>query len=452
MHTRQRIALLTLTCVLGLTLYGQWNTGAAFASSQQFSAALAFDAEHALFVNGNMDPWNLNYEGQIVSTNSGNQGQGTVFYYTAGTVLEDIDGWAGATPAYSDGYYWVVGSRRTMTNQIRRSLVIRNRPGQLPNTFTETFTGQNRYYRCIEMLDADNGYCGGATTAGHGLIDRTTDGGTTWEQTDTFPGQIISRIRFVTDELGFAVSNGTHWNANSTIDLPDSGNVYRTTDGGDSWHTVHSFTGSGFSGVWFSNPMQGCVTRNDGTILRTTDGGTSWEPVTIALPPPFLLTAVTGTPNGVLYASGYRPDNSGAVILASIDGGASWQVNHYSTAGVGRRINNIYFLNNEVGYAPAWTCVWTTANGGNVSTTLPDAYATKDALLYPSTTSGRATLELAQPGGHVWVIDLQGRTVVAPFQITDWRTSIDVSALAAGTYRVVLALAGGTRSLPLIKE
>lgn len=56
-----------------------------------------------------------------------------MFYYPSGTVLEDVDGWAGATPNYDDGYYWIVGSRRTITSQIRRSMVIRNIPGTLPN-------------------------------------------------------------------------------------------------------------------------------------------------------------------------------------------------------------------------------------------------------------------------------------------------------------------------------
>jgi photosystem II stability/assembly factor-like uncharacterized protein len=452
MRTTRRISALLVSGHLVLTVCAQWTTGGAFSSSQQFSAALAFDADNALFVNGNVDPWNLNYEGQIVATTSGDQGQGTVFYYTAGTVLEDIDGWAGDTPAYSDSYYWIAGSRRTITNQIRRSMVIRNMPGQLPNPFMEVFTGLNRYYRCIDMVDVDHGFCGGASTAGDGLIDRTNDGGATWERTDSFPGQVISRIRFVNQELGFAVSNGSHWNANSAIDLPDSGHVYRTTDAGESWHTVLSATGTGFSGVWFTDALNGCVTRNDGSIFRTTDGGTNWLATTIELAPPCLLTAVTGTPSGTLYASGYRADNSGAIILSSVDAGASWQLNHFSSTGVGRRINNIYFLNDEVGYAPAWTCIWHTRNGGNVTTALPDAQATTQALLYPSPTSNIVTLELAHAGIQVRVIDLQGRTVIAPFRTTDPRTHFDVSALAAGTYRVVIALEGGTTSLPLHKE
>jgi len=135
-----------------------------------------------------------------------------------------------------------------------------------------------------------------------------------------------------------------------------------------------------------------------------------------------------------------------------VDAGASWQVNHYSSTGVGRRINNIYFLNDEIGYAPAWTCVWRTGNGGNLSTAIPDAQATASALLYPNPSSNEVTLVLVRPGIAVHVIDMQGRTVIAPFRTTDLRSTLDVSALAAGMYGVVVALEQGITTLPLHKD
>ncbi len=444
--------LLVSTCTIALNASAQWTTGAAFTSSQQFSAAVAFDANNALFVNGSLDPFSYNSEGQIISTTSGNLGQGTVFYYPAGLVLEDIDGWAGATPTYSDSYYWAVGSIRTITFQVRRSVVVRNYPGYLPTPFMEVYTGLNRYYRCVDFLDELTGFCGGATMAGDGLIDRSMDGGLTWAQTDTFPGQIISRIRFVNDEVGFAVSNGSHWQVSGTVELPDSGRVYRTTNGGDTWTSVLSNTQHGFSGVWFTDVLNGCVTRNDGVILRTTDGGENWSTTIIALAPPFLLTAVTGTPNGTLYASGYRTDNTGAIILASTDGGQNWELNHYSSTGVGRRINNIYFYDDQVGYAPAWTCVWRTGNGGNLNTQVPDAVATQHGLLYPSPASDVVTVELAEYASTLTVVDIAGRTVALYTGPMATRHTLAIAALPSGAYRVLVDGPNGRISLPLWKE
>ena len=74
MCTTRRNIVLVFSCTLIALAHGQWSTGGVFSSSQQFSGALAFDADNALFVNGSTDPWNLNYEGQIVVTTSGNLG------------------------------------------------------------------------------------------------------------------------------------------------------------------------------------------------------------------------------------------------------------------------------------------------------------------------------------------------------------------------------------------
>jgi len=450
-QTRSSLLILALSCLV-FNAAAQWTTGAAFSSSQQFSAAVAFDTDNAIFVNGSLDPFSYNSEGQIVVTTSGNQGQGFVIYYPSGMVLEDVDGWAGATSNYSDSYYWAAGSQRTITNQVRRSVVVRNYPGYLPTPFMEVYTGLNRYYRCVDFLDELTGFCGGATMSGDGLIDRSMDGGLTWAQTDTFPGQIISRIRFVNDQVGFAVSNGSHWQVNSTVELPDTGRVYRTTDGGDTWMSVLSNDQHGFSGVWFTDVLNGCVTRNDGVIQRTDDGGDSWLPTTVALAPPFLLTAVTGTPNGTLYASGYRVDNSGAIILASTDGGQNWSLNHYSSTGVGRRINNIYFYDDQVGYAPAWTCVWRTGNGGNINTQVPDAVATQHGLLYPSPASDQVTVDLAEFASTIRVVDIVGRTVAFHTGQMATRHTLAIAALPSGAYRVLIEAPNGRISLPLWKE
>ncbi len=432
---------------------GQWTTGAIFSSSQQFSAALAFDANNAIFVNGGVDPWAMYGEGQIVATTSGDQGQGFVFFYPSGLTLEDVDGWAGASTTYDASYYWAVGSSRTMTNQIRRSVVVRNLPGDQPQPFQVFYTGNNRYYRCVDMLDVDNGFCGGALLNGDGIMDRTADGGSTWTCTDTFPGQIISRIRFVNDSLGFAVSNGSHWAASGAIELPDSGHVYRTTDGGASWQAVLSSAQHGFSGVWFTDTLHGSVTGNDGSIRVTSNGGDSWQLADVALAPPFLLTAVAGTPAGVLYASGYRADNSGAIILASTDGGYHWQVNHYSATGVGRRINNIYFFDDNIGYAPSWTCSWRTGNGGQLATGVPDAMASKDMLLYPNPTASEATLVVSGSMLRtVSVVDQQGRLVLPTKVVQAATCTIGVNALLPGAYTVVVLDARGRHTLPLMVQ
>jgi len=62
------------------------------------------------------------------------------------------------------------------------------------------------------------------------------------------------------------------------------------------------------------------------------------------------------------------------------------------------------------------------------------------------------TLELEHPDIAVRVVDMQGRTVIAPFRTTDLRSTVDVSALAAGMYGVVVMLEEGSTILLLHKE
>jgi photosystem II stability/assembly factor-like uncharacterized protein len=81
-------------------------------------------------------------------------------------------------------------------------------------------------------------------------------------------------ISFVTDERGFGVAS--------------KGGIYRTNDGGDSWHEVYRLDGSQLSRVQFldgatgfATGVRGCAPDHScagpGVLLRTADGGDHWE-------------------------------------------------------------------------------------------------------------------------------------------------------------------------------
>jgi photosystem II stability/assembly factor-like uncharacterized protein len=75
------------------------------------------------------------------------------------------------------------------------------------------------------------------------------------------------RVDFITRNVGFAVL--------------ESGRLYRTGNGGRSWHEVLSTGNKSLSDVSFSDASNGFVTGTqfgEGTVLRTTDGGTTWHP------------------------------------------------------------------------------------------------------------------------------------------------------------------------------
>lgn len=128
-------------------------------------------------------------------------------------------------------------------------------------------------------------------------------------------------------------------------------------------------------------------------------------------------------------------------------------VNHYSSTGVGRRINNIYFFDDEIGYAPGWTCIWHTTNGGQVTTSFRSGEAADGARLYPNPAAKVATLEMLQAAmGSFTVVDLQGRPVRHGQAFAGRPSIIPLEGLAPGLYPVLVNGMGGRYVLPLVVE
>ena len=89
-------------------------------------------------------------------------------------------------------------------------------------------------------------------------ILKTINGGETWEQLNGFGG---SSIYFLNEDIGF------------TIGL----NIYKTTDGGNSWTVKYSPPyGSPLYGINFSDDVTGWAYGGSGKLLKTSNGGENW--------------------------------------------------------------------------------------------------------------------------------------------------------------------------------
>ncbi len=262
-------------------------------------------------------------------------------------------------------------------------------------TWSAVTTPAGSTIRSIWFIDPLNGFAVGI----NGRIIRSTDGGQTWTLAHQATGAIpyLSTIQFLTPQLGWAIGGSTFlkttdggftwvpssvppgtwshgarfFDAQTGISVGESGNIVRTTNGGQTWTTVHPagaakdlywdiefasstvavLCGTGGS-MWLSSdagaswfPIQtgdiGDVTdldslddqvawavNDEGTVLRTITGGTFWEP-----------TPVTGFgADGELTGVDFADANRGWIvgrqpvlgqptegrIARSTDGGLTW--------------------------------------------------------------------------------------------------------------------------------
>ena len=134
------------------------------------------------------------------------------------------------------------------------------------------------------------------------LILITTNGGQSWNgfQPPAFGiGTHLSILEFPSRQIGFTSCYG----------------IWRSTSGGGLWSNVYPNTGNIYD-IFFLNTMIGWATEESGKIYKTTDGGNSWEPITpgVTIRKLFFVNENDGW------------GDNGSSILQTTDGGYNWQV------------------------------------------------------------------------------------------------------------------------------
>jgi photosystem II stability/assembly factor-like uncharacterized protein/PKD repeat protein len=307
------------------------------------------------------------------------------------------------------------------------------------------------------FADAQTGYFG----YGAGFIIKTTDGGASWTQISSGTGENINDVdRFPNGNLIAVGDNGTlltsdgfsQWiiheklsqndlnaiqvlDANEVLVVDKTGQVYRSTDGGESWTATAGKPVSMTSAedIQFTNSLDGWVIGQSfttGALYHTTDGGTTWVPVT-----EFLGSYKSVDVEGAnIWAA-----NVGEIFYRSTDNGATWVQGQLPYSPV--QISDMEFFNESIGYAVGWWGqAYRSSDGGETWTILPtpnaddnftDIYllganelwiSTNNDVAYYSATGGQSWSVLdigstgfgsfnsivAIPGGDAWTVGYQG--------------------------------------------
>ncbi len=215
-----------------------------------------------------------------------------------------------------------------------------------------TDTGQI-VYTALGCLDDHNclavatAYWWDSLSPYHPYIERTVDGGLTWNR-QNLP------FHPLTDQIQRFFSKVYYIDSVNILLTGDSGLIYRTTDAGVNWIDQSYPWIAAAGGVSFFDSTNGVIAMGGGVLIRTSDAGAHWQP-TQGLPNAYLLAPKMYSPDSfVVYQNGsdrlysishagtevdsskwiFNPPQSDTGGLKSITG-IAWVGNHGEGIGMG---------------------------------------------------------------------------------------------------------------------
>jgi len=213
--------------------------------------------------------------------------EGTDCWQTIGAVIKSTNSglnWTSVNQgfggyAYKSAHFintqtgWALGYKATDYG-LRVYHLIKTTSGGTDWNYIRQDTGYNylSYWGSkMRFLNENTGYLMG----NYRNLKKTTDGGFTWNQTDSIITNAKSDYCFINPDTGWIIGGAS---------------ILRTNDGGHNWSSQNSGVPGGLNSIFFVNENVGYIAGNNGLMLKTYTGGlTNLNTAEQFIPPDFEL-------------------------------------------------------------------------------------------------------------------------------------------------------------------
>ena len=332
---------------------------------------------------------------------------GTMFECNDGGLYKTTDAgttWTDLSNGLEISQIYRIGTSATVANNVICGLQD-NGSKELYSANWYDQTGGDGMECIIDYTDADIQY----GTYVQGQISKTTDGWNTRNiivENDGAAGTVDEKGKWVTPYIMHPTNNNTL--------LVGKSQVYKTTDGGNTWSqlgTISGMNGNIVSMAYAPSNTQTIYVASFTELYKTTDGGSSWSSAGTSTTP-ITYIAVDPTNSQRLYStnSGYAPNDK---VWMSPDAGATWT--NYSGTLPNVPVNCIVYQNGTNEGLYIGTDVGVFYTDGSMSdwipyeTGLPNVVVTELEISYNNNKLWAATF-----GRGLWSSDLYNTTTQTP--------------------------------------